>query len=171
MRYLPNSLLRVFALAVIALAPLRVAAEDAPSLVVFPITLIDTSLEGEIAGRSEAETARLKQVTAQARARLAEGGRVRLVDPAPVADQLARLPRISRCNGCELQLGRELGADLVLVGWVQKVSNLILNINIRLSDVQTGRVLAGRSVDIRGNDDVSWERGVRQLLRKELPVS
>ncbi|WGF89501.1 DUF3280 domain-containing protein [Marinivivus vitaminiproducens] len=146
-------------------------AADPPALVIFPFTLIDTSLQGEMAGRSEAETVRLEQITRQATERLAQNDRFRPIDPAPVADEMARLPRISRCNGCELRLGRELGADLVLVGWVQKVSNLILNINMRLSDVRTGKVLAGRSVDIRGNDDLSWQRGMRQLLREDLPVS
>ena len=52
-----------------------------------------------------------------------------------------------------------------MTAWVQKVSNLILNINIQIRDVQSGLIVLTRSVDIRGNTDVSWLRGVRYLAR------
>ena len=69
------------------------------------------------------------------------------------------------CNGCELDIGRALHADRVLVGWVQKVSNLILNINIQIEDTATGAVVLNKSVDLRGNTDESWRRGVAALVR------
>ena len=54
-------------------------------------------------------------------------------------------------------------AERVARCWVQKVSNLILNINIGVSTKQ-GEVLYTTSVDIRGNTDESWLRGVRRLV-------
>ncbi len=51
------------------------------------------------------------------------------------------------------------------LGWVQKVSNLILNINVRIEDVSTGAVLLQKSVDLRSNTDESWRRGVDALVR------
>jgi hypothetical protein len=48
------------------------------------------------------------------------------------------------------------------MGTVQKVSNLILNINVYMEDVQTG------SVDIRGNTDESWRHGLDYMLRHYL---
>jgi hypothetical protein len=60
----------------------------------------------------------------------------------------------------------------VLVGWVQKVSNLILNVNAGVKAVETGRLLLVRSVDMRGNTDASWERAARRLaqeIRATLP--
>ncbi len=53
-------------------------------------------------------------------------------------------------------------------GWVQKVSNLILNINLVIEDAQTGKVLRADSVDIRSNTDNSWSRGLRFLLNERL---
>jgi hypothetical protein len=47
---------------------------------------------------------------------------------------------------------------------VQKISNLILNINLRVEDVATGKAVFQRSVDIRGNTDLSWRRGVKSLV-------
>jgi len=46
--------------------------------------------------------------------------------------------------------------------WVQKVSNLILNINLEMR-AGVGVVRYRGSVDIRGNTDESWLRGVRRL--------
>jgi hypothetical protein len=79
-------------------------------------------------------------------------------------DQLRARQNLRDCNGCELDIGRALKADRVLLGWVQKVSNLILNINIRVEDVATGAVVLQKSVDIRGNTDDSWRRGLDALV-------
>ena len=46
--------------------------------------------------------------------------------------------------------------------WVQKVSNLILNINVEVR-TEAGATRYRGSVDIRGNTDESWLRGVRRL--------
>jgi hypothetical protein len=51
---------------------------------------------------------------------------------------------------------------------VQKVSNLILNINIRVSEAASGKVIAAASADIRGNTDESWTRGVEWLVKNRL---
>jgi hypothetical protein len=48
---------------------------------------------------------------------------------------------------------------------VQKVSNLILNLNIEIRDASTGRAVLAKSVDRRGNTDQSWQRGVDFLVR------
>jgi hypothetical protein len=68
------------------------------------------------------------------------------------------------CNGCELDIAKALGAERVALCWVQKVSNLILNINIEVRDAASGATLYAKSVDIRGNTDESWLRGVRRLV-------
>ena len=46
--------------------------------------------------------------------------------------------------------------------WVQKVSNLILNINLEVRSA-SGVTRYRGSVDIRGNPDKSWLRGARRL--------
>ena len=53
-------------------------------------------------------------------------------------------------------------------GTVQKVSNLILNINVYTEDAESGKMKFARSVDIRGNTDESWRRGLDYLLRNYL---
>jgi Protein of unknown function (DUF2380) len=54
------------------------------------------------------------------------------------------------------------------VGTVQKVSNVILNINLYIEDAQSGKMEFVKSVDIRCNTDESWRRGLDYMLRNYL---
>jgi uncharacterized protein YeeX (DUF496 family) len=51
---------------------------------------------------------------------------------------------------------------------VQKVSNLILNINIYVRDASSGATIAAMSADMRGNTDESWSRTLDWLVRNRL---
>ena len=51
---------------------------------------------------------------------------------------------------------------------MQKVSNLILDINVTVRDAATRELLFAASVDIRGNTDESWRRGIRYLIENRL---
>src|SRR3989449_985712 len=90
----------------------------------------------------------------------------RVLDRAPAAQLIERLKashELRACNGCEIDIGKALGAERIALCWVQKVSNLILNINVEVHSVATGETLYVNSVDIRGNTDETWLRGVRRL--------
>lgn len=143
------------------------ALADVPALgklAYFGLHFIDTSTEGAMNGVRADETER----TAMAAALLAEDLMARgyvLVALDPVRDELDRVSNPARCNGCDVRMAQALGADYALSGEVQKVSNLILNLNIVLRDARTGQNLRAGSVDIRGNTDESWQRGLRYLLK------
>jgi Protein of unknown function (DUF2380) len=139
------------------------SADERSRLAVFDFELINTSLEPD---RPD-ERQRLAMLDKLLRERVAASGRFRLVNTAPLRERIARGPELRNCNGCDLDLGREVGADIVATGTVQKVSNLILNINLVLKDVATGAAVAGGSIDIRGNTDESWQRGLERLLRNQ----
>ena len=158
------------ALCLLLLAATSAAAAGEPRTVaVFDFELVDTSLDGELQGTRPEELARLGMVGDLVRERLGASGAYRLVDTDPAAAAVARAGRLRTCNGCELRIAADLGAELALVGWVQKVSNLILNVNMVMREVATGRLVGGGSVDIRGNTDESWSRGAAYLVRHRLP--
>jgi hypothetical protein len=48
------------------------------------------------------------------------------------------------------------------------VSNLILNMNIYLRDVASGKTVAAMSADMRGNTAESWSRTLDWLIRNRL---
>ncbi len=137
-------------------------AQTLPTVAVFNFALTNTSP----APSTPEEMARLQRLDQQLKDGLR--GHFKLVDVSPVQDRLARVDSIRGCNGCELDLARELGAQQVAYGWVQKVSNLILNVNLVVEEASTGRTLRAESVDIRGNTDDSWSRGLRYLLNERM---
>ncbi len=143
-------------------ASLPAAAQTPPSLAAFDFTIVNTSP----AASTPEEVARLHRLDGELQGTLRK--HFTLVDMTPAEGRLARIDSIRGCNGCELDLGRELGAQQVAYGWVQKVSNLILNVNVVVEDAGTGKVLHAESVDIRGNTDESWSRGLRYLLDERM---
>ena len=151
-----------------AFLPLQSAAAEGPRLAIFSLELLDTSLEGEVYGENQAEQARLVMVSDLLRQLLTESKRYEVLEMAPLREKIADAGYIYSCNGCDVALARELGADQALTGLVQKVSNLILNINFYLRDVETGELLKVMSADIRGNTDESWSHGVSWLVRNRL---
>jgi hypothetical protein len=157
------------ALLVVLLTPMisAPARADPPRLAVFDFELVDTSLQGEVDGPRKDEQARLMRVGDQVRKELAESGKFDLLDISPV-NAAAHGSNLQACGGCDVQYARRLGADLAITGVVQKVSNLILNINIYLRDVHSGRLITSMSVDLRGNTDESWSRATSYLLRNRL---
>jgi hypothetical protein len=156
------------ALLVIALLLLTgsVARADAPKLAVFDFELIDTSLPGEVYG-SKPELERMLRIGDQLRKALAESGKFDVVDIAPVRDA-AHHSNLQACGGCDVTLAEKLGADLEITGVVQKVSELILNLNIYLRDVHSGKLVTAASADMRGNTDESWLRAMSYLIRNRI---
>lgn len=136
------------------------------SIVILDFDLLDDQHE---LSPATVEYARLAAIRAQLSDALTANGVYRVVDTAPASaliDRYRSRTLLSACNGCELDIARALRADRVLLGWVQKVSNLILNINVRIEDAASGKVLLGQSVDLRGNTDETWKRGMAYLVRR-----
>jgi hypothetical protein len=88
--------------------------------------------------------------------------------PDALQEEIANGPGIADCNGCQREYAQKVGADWAAWGTVQKVSNLILNINLYMEDEHSGKLQFGKSVDIRGNTDESWRRGLDYLLHNYL---
>jgi hypothetical protein len=152
-----------FALAALAFDGVHAA----PKTAIFDIEFRDTSLDGEMIGSVSAEQQRLVLLTARLRDALAESGRYEIVDIAPVREA-ALGSNLQNCGGCDRRLAAEIGAELAITGVVQKVSNLILNINVYVRDVATGKLVEGHSADIRSNTDESWLRGLNWILKNRL---
>ena len=118
-----------------------------------------------------AERARLASIESLFKAKLEASGRYRVVSvPADVAAKIAAGPEIGACGGCELEYGRQLGADYTAWIVVQKVSDLILNINVYMADIAARKLAFVHSVDIRGDTDESWIRGLTYLVKNYLLV-
>jgi hypothetical protein len=137
------------------------------SIAVMNCVLIDDNAAYNDAETNRTQQARIDMIGNAVRAQLDASGRYRVADNTRAANLIATLGAaqdLTTCESCARQVGRELGVEQAGVCWVQKVSNLILNLNLRVEDVASGKTLFQRSVDIRGNTDLSWQRGAKALV-------
>lgn len=156
------------AVLLLCVASVPLWAADAPKRVaIFDVTFLDTSTEGAYGGVREDELARLAAHNAGLRAAFEERG-YELLALDPVQDVIDRTVNPAQCNNCEIRMGKTLEADLVVTSEIQKVSNLILTFNIMVRDVKTGQRVRAGAVDIRGNNESSWKRGLSYLLRNRI---
>lgn len=138
-----------------------------PAIALLDCVVIDDNAAYNDASVTQSQQARAAMASTELRTRVDQGGLYQVADNRPAAgliDGFTKTQDLSACNGCELEIGRKLGVQRVGVCWVQKISNLILNINLRIEDTASGHVVFQRSVDIRGNTDQSWRRGVDALV-------
>ncbi len=149
----------------------RAVQETKVPAAIFKFELDDSSREGlptQYQGPTSGERARLALLDQGLRAKLERAGYVP-VNLAPIR-ATAQHQELWTCEsqGCAATLARKAGAQVSVLGWVQKVSNLILNINLVMRDANSGRVLRAGSVDIRGDTDKSWSRGLDYLLSESI---
>jgi hypothetical protein len=140
---------------------------DPPRLAVFDFELLDTSLPGEMNGPRRDEHERLMRAGEQLRKELAESGKFELLDISPI-NAAAHNSNLLACGGCDVRFAQQLGADLYMIGVVQKVSELILIMSIQVRDAHTGHLVAAVNADLRGNSDETWSRATTYLLHHRL---
>ena len=149
-------------------ATAREADASAPKIAaVMEFELIDDMRDFERPEVKDAQDRRIGLISDTLRRELLQRGMYRLADNSAAARLIIGLKaqqELHGCNGCEIDIGKALGADVIIIGWVQKVSNLILNINIEVKEIGSGRMLYVKSVDLRGNTDNSWLRGIRYMV-------
>ncbi len=151
-------------LAALAMVATTGARAEALKAAVFDAVFVNSSPQET----TPEETARIAALTAHLKEALEKSGQYHVIDLASVKSQVDSVKDIHDCNGCEADIAKAAGAQVAVVAWVQKVSNLILNINIRIVDTATGAPIKGGSVYIRGNDEVSWSRGLKYLLEEHV---
>ena len=156
----------ILLLALLALKPAH--AGDLPKLVLYGMELQDTSHEGELDGVREDQQRRLKLLDAEAKLLFEKTGFFELVDVSSAADEIEKGRPLRRCNGCDIDIAKTFNADYVVLGFVYKVSNLILEIHLYLRDVKTGQVVNHMHTSIRSNTDESWLRGLHWLIKNRL---
>ena len=158
------NLRRGLALAALLLTATAAHAEP-PKAAVFDFQLADQGA----AGPTEADRARLGPLSDQLRSLLKDSGRYQIVSTDPVKAEVTKGADLRHCNGCAEEYAKKLGADVAVTGEIQKVSNLILNINVYVKDLRGNKPEQAYSVDIRGDNDTSFDRGLRYLVKNNLP--
>lgn len=160
-------------LAVTAVAVLGCATSSAWAEQPRTLAFLGVVFQNDNAGlqpTTDAERAREQKVVDLFKRQLEASGRFKFIStpPAVLADIASSGQNLGECHGCETDYGRRLGADEVAWVKIQKVSNLILNLNVFMADVSTEKMTFAHSVDIRGNTDESWTRSLTYLVNNYL---
>jgi hypothetical protein len=168
----PSAPLLAIALAIVAATAICARSDQAhadpassQTLAVLPFEIEDTS--GEV-GPADRHDAMLSRTTALVRDEIAAAQLYRVV-PGNLTDQAAVAVNsgtfLRRCNGCEIDIGKRLGARYVLIGWIYKVSTLILTLHIDIKDVTTGKPVYARVFDFRGDNERAYAHAAKTLVR------
>jgi hypothetical protein len=161
-----NSIVLRSVCAALALWGLAAMAAEPPAIAVIGFELVDDQPDPV---RDADHKRRLAAIQAQLQQGLHQRGLYRVVDTAPAQAQIDALRAqnafLYRCNGCFADVAQRLGTRLIAVGWVQRVSELILNVNVSVRDAATDQEVLSKSVDLRGNNDESWSRAMAFMLR------
>lgn len=158
-------------LAILALtsnfAAMPVRAEEAKS-----VAMLGVFLQNDNEGyepTSDAERARMAGLESQFKSMLESSNGYKFVTTTPeIKAAIAKGQMVGECGGCEIEFGKALGANTIAWVRVQKISNLIMNLNVYIADVRSNKMLFQHSVDIRGNSDELWSRSMAYLLKNYL---
>ena len=116
---------------------------------------------------TDADKARLPRLTDMLRHLLADTGRYEIVSTEPLKAK-AESEDLRSCGGCADDYAKKLGARIAVTGQIQKVSNLILNINVYIKDLGSKAPEKAYSVDIRGDNEDSFDHGIKYLVKHNI---
>lgn len=156
---------RMFTTVALLLATTAAHAEPSKAAI-FDFQLANLGAQGP----TDADLARLGPLSDLLRAQLKDTGRYEIVSTAPVKADVAKGAELRKCGGCADDFARRLGADVAITGEIQKVSNLILNINVYVKNLKDNSPEQAYSVDIRGDNDLSFDHGIKYLVKNRLPL-
>jgi hypothetical protein len=146
-------------------------AHRRPVLAVLPFEIDDNS--GEV-GAPDRHDAMLAGLTRFVREDIAATGIYDVVDAARVKRAVAAENSgtyLRMCSGCERDIAKSVGADRVMIGWIFKMSSLVLSLHVVVKDVATGKPLYVKTFDFRGDNEKAWKRAADymvQALKKQV---
>lgn len=142
------------------------APGGAVKVAVFPFDLRDGQLGADpFAQPQDADLQRLKLVAGELKSLMQKSGRYQVVDLQPFADEIEKARPFNDCDGCELDVAKKAGADVEVTGFVDKVTDALMSLQLFVRDVATGKVTMTMSAEIRGNTDELWLHGIRYLWK------
>jgi hypothetical protein len=159
----------IFALACLLLPAASFAAQKA---IIFPFDLIDQQQQFEIGlmptGPKEEDKRRLQIITDELAKLIKDGGQYEVVDSSPIAKEIDDKSPIHKCNGCEDDLAKKVGADVAFIGIVRKASDVLFTVSVYVRDVANQKLIHQGSSEIYGNTDAMWLRAVHYIVERRL---
>lgn len=165
------SLLKRAFLVLFASLSMTPAAHAVTKAAVFPFDLHDAEQDGQLIPQyNPDDLRRLKLIADELRSLMAKDSKYQVVDLSSKEKEIETAAPFNQCNGCEVPIAKEAGADIAVTGYVDKVSGALINLAIVARDTKTGELTKTMSASINGNSDDLWLHGVRYLWRNRFNV-
>jgi hypothetical protein len=97
-------------------------------------------------------------------------GKYEVVDLSAQAKEIEAASPFQKCDGCEVPIAKEAGADLAVTGFVDKLSDALISLRLVARDTKTGELTKTMSATIQGNTDDLWLHGIRYLWKNRFNV-
>ena len=152
------------AILIIALFIMGSSVYASPSIVILDFELIDiTSLPNT--PEELVRTASIKPLLEQAMSR---EGDYEIIQVSRIKQESANpgLGYLFRFHDVAAKLGKQFGADWIIVGQHSKPSFLYSHLKVHVINVKTAQLKAGYSIELKGNHEKVTDRGVKSLARK-----
>lgn len=162
--------LYVYVLAMLAfISPISIVSADTTSL--STVMVLDFELLGDTSVESmKQEDARLMmKFSHELKMKLHEQQIFNVLKDkhsVSMIEQAAQKQFLHRCNGCELELAKKLGATQVVIPWVFRMSKLVQTMYLEIRDVESGKVVMHKGRNFRGNTDNGWQHVTAQLINE-----
>jgi hypothetical protein len=138
---------------------------------VFPFDFHDAQQDGEIVPQyNPDDLKRVKLVGDELKTLMQKDSKYAVVDLSSREKEIESASPFNQCNGCEVPIAKEAGADIAVTGFVDKVSDALINLTIVARDTKTGELTKTMSASINGNSDDLWLHGVRYLWKNRFNV-
>ncbi|MCU7930791.1 MAG: DUF3280 domain-containing protein [Candidatus Thiodiazotropha sp. (ex Codakia rugifera)] len=149
----------------VLLIPELSMASEKEKLVILPLEIID-NIPGP--GSEERNEQMLKKLTAFIGEKIKAHELFEVVAQNRVDDLVSAAQlgtKIHNCNLCEFDLARQAGGDKVMIGWIYKMSLLILTLHIEIKDVSGEQTIIRKAYDFRGDNEYAWSRAAKYMVR------
>jgi hypothetical protein len=158
------SILSALLLAMVCIAS-PTGATATERLAVLPFEIVDNT---PVPGGEERNSEMLDKLTRFIAKAIEAEGLYQVVPQAAVNEAVkaaALGTYIHSCNQCEYDLAKQLASDKVMVGWIYKMSILILTLHIEIKDVASQQTVISKAYDFRGDNEKAWLRAAEYMVR------
>lgn len=138
---------------------------------VFPFDMRDAQQEGELIPQYQPDDLRrLVLIADELKSLMQKDGKYEVVDLSAQAKEIEAASPFQKCDGCEVPIAKEAGADIAVTGFVDKLSDALISLRLVARDANTGELTKTMSATIQGNTDELWLHGIRYLWKNRFNV-
>lgn len=113
------------------------------------------------------EDQRLKDATEQMKELMKVSGKYEIVELNGLDKEIEDASPLYKCR-CEGSFGKKVGADIVVSGIFEKVSESLTRVTVREHDASSGKLTRSMKAVMQGNTDLSWQNVVKWIAKNRL---